>query len=184
MKNDARIFASLAQNSNPVPVISIDNLPRFTPLFMARRSAIRSNLGVTPYLDPLLAARRRATRNTRIHFLLRYTLACSLRITVTLTMLGDAPNTGEYINDIKPGFIGPYVKDAFYAQSFYAQSLSLAPLGLRLVRDLLWRHALDLSMPVWPNNDALEGDAAGFAAGRIRCSCERVRLLDLPGVDD
>jgi hypothetical protein len=44
MKNDARIFASLAQNSNPVPVISIDNLPRFTPLFMARRSATWSNL--------------------------------------------------------------------------------------------------------------------------------------------
>jgi hypothetical protein len=33
MKNDARILASLAQNSNPVPVISIDHLPRFTPLF-------------------------------------------------------------------------------------------------------------------------------------------------------
>jgi len=33
MKNDARIFAPLAQNSNPVPVISIDNLPRFNPPF-------------------------------------------------------------------------------------------------------------------------------------------------------
>jgi hypothetical protein len=47
----------LAQNSNLVPVISIDNLPRFTPLFMARRSAIRSNLGhsisgpTAPYLE-------------------------------------------------------------------------------------------------------------------------------------
>ena len=129
MKNDARIFASLAQNSNPVPVISIDNLPRFTPLFMARRSATWS------------------PRTIRYRFIRGSTVRKWLPLpTVHL----------NHINELRlVVLIG-----AIFTNLWLVSYALLLGSG-----ELFWRHSLDLLVPIWPHDDALEGHQIGSAAG-------------------
>jgi hypothetical protein len=53
-KSQAHIAALYPRNSNQVTVISIDHLPRFTPLFMALPEGVNERIGY-PTLTPIVA---------------------------------------------------------------------------------------------------------------------------------
>src|SRR5262249_17488350 len=63
-------------------------------------------------------------------------------------------------------------RDSTYSEEV---SQALALVVTRRLRQLLWRHALDLFVPIWPHNDPGELNSTAFAAVRIGGSCERVR---------